>query len=159
MREYLVLILQLLNILRRKAFNNILPQLNPSLLQLTITPNQRLHWLTVTSKLSISRELYGQIRQLYTTVATSDFTSLEDLVNNLILPASVLNSVIYPIQWCGLYSAVQKRALYYSRTKKNGAILLLKASQTISIQSLRSSMTSITLSMLYISLITNLELL
>ena len=68
------------------------------------------------------------MRQLYTAVATSDFLSLEDLVNDLTLPASVLNSAIYLIQWCGLHFTVQKRALYYSGISKNGVILLLKAS-------------------------------
>ncbi|OCK90599.1 uncharacterized protein K441DRAFT_665890, partial [Cenococcum geophilum 1.58] len=53
--------------------------------------------LTVTSKKRIGGELYRQIRQLCIVVGTSGSMLLKDLVNNIILTASVLSLLIYLI--------------------------------------------------------------
>src|SRR5882762_4073350 len=97
------------------------------------------------------------MRQLCIVVGTSGSMLLEDLINNFILTASVLSSLTYLIRWYRLYSAVQKKGLYYFGTRKNGAILRRRASWITYIQSSKNSTTSTTLSIVYISLITNLE--
>ncbi|OCK93337.1 uncharacterized protein K441DRAFT_661631 [Cenococcum geophilum 1.58] len=70
---------------------------SPGLLQLTVAPGWHLYWLTVTSKKRIGGELCGQIRQLCIVVGTSGSMSLEDLVNDFILTASVLSLLTYLI--------------------------------------------------------------
>jgi len=75
----------------------VLPKQSPGLLQLTAVPDWHLYWLIVTFKQRIGGELCRQMRQLCIAVASSEFMSLEDLANDLILPASILNSVIYLI--------------------------------------------------------------
>ena len=97
------------------------------------------------------------MRQLCIVVGTSGSMLLEDLINDFFLTASVLSLLIYLIRWYRLHSAVQKKGLYYFRTRKNGAILRRRASWITYIQSLKNSTTSITLNMVCISLITNLE--